>query len=52
LISAEEYERLARRDRRVYRAHKAPDELINAIAATEPPPEADEVETQLRESTR
>jgi len=52
LISAEEYERLSRRDRRVYRAHEAPDELIDAIAAAEPPPEADEVEAQLREGTR
>lgn len=42
LLSAQEYARLKRRDRRVLmlRAHEVPDELASAIEATEPPPES------------
>jgi hypothetical protein len=34
-------------DRRVYRAHEVPDDLLEQIAATEPPPEAVLVELEL-----
>jgi PHD/YefM family antitoxin component YafN of YafNO toxin-antitoxin module len=47
LLSADEYARLKRRDRQVYRAHEVPDDLAAAIAATEPPREADAVEREL-----
>ena len=40
LISADEYARLKRRDRRVYRAGELPDNLLAAIEKAEPPAEA------------
>ena len=40
LISADEYARLKRRDRRVYRAGALPDDLVEAIRHAEPPAEA------------
>ena len=40
LLSADEYARLKRRDRQVYRAADIPDELLAAIEAAEPPAEA------------
>ena len=42
LISADEYARLKRRDRQVYTIDTMPAELIEAIAAAEPPPEAEQ----------
>jgi prevent-host-death family protein len=52
LLSADEYARLKRRDRMVYRAQDVPDDLLEAIAATEPPPEAEQVERELAEKSR
>lgn len=40
LLSADEYARLKRRDRQVYRVGDLPDEIIAAIKAAEPPAEA------------
>jgi prevent-host-death family protein len=52
LLSVDEYARLKRRDRRVYRAHEVPADLLAAIAATEPPPEAEAVERELAAKAR
>ena len=52
LLSADEYARLKRRDRQVYRAADIPDELLAAIEATEPPPESDAVERELAGKSR
>lgn len=52
LLSAEEYARLKRRDRRVYRAHEVPDDLASAIEATEAPPESEAAERELNQSSR
>lgn len=38
VISAEEYQRLKRRDRRVFAAGELPDEVVEAIAKTEMDP--------------
>jgi prevent-host-death family protein len=38
IISAEEYERLKRRDRHVFAAGELPDEVVEAIAMTEMDP--------------
>ncbi len=40
MVSAEEFERLRRRDRQALRVEDLPDELVGAIAAAEPPEEA------------
>lgn len=40
MISVEEYERLRRRDRQALRVEDLPDDLVDAIAASEPPEEA------------
>jgi prevent-host-death family protein len=40
LISAEEYARLKRRDRQVYRVGEIPADLVEAIRTAEPPAEA------------
>lgn len=37
VLSVEEYQRLKRRDRQVYRTHELPDEIVAAIAGTEAP---------------
>jgi prevent-host-death family protein len=47
LLSASEYARLKRRDRHVFRAHEVPSDILAAIEATEPPPEAEAVEREL-----
>jgi len=52
LLSAEEYARLKRRDRQVYRAHEVPDDLIAAIEGAEPPPESEAVERELADKAR
>ena len=43
LLSADEYARLKRRDRQVYRAKDVPDDVLGAIEATEPPAESEAV---------
>jgi len=40
MISVEEFQRLRRRDRQALRVEDLPEELVEAIAATEPPVEA------------
>jgi PHD/YefM family antitoxin component YafN of YafNO toxin-antitoxin module len=40
LLSVDEYARLKRRDRHVYRIGDLPEELVQAIRAAEPPAEA------------
>jgi len=40
LLSVDEYARLKRRDRRVYRVGEIPDDLIDAISQAEAPAEA------------
>jgi prevent-host-death family protein len=40
MISIEEYERLKRRDRQVFRTEEAPQDVIEAILAARPPEEA------------
>ena len=52
LLSAEEYARLKRRDRQVYRAHEVPDDILAAIEATEPPPESEAAECELAAKAR
>jgi prevent-host-death family protein len=47
LLSADEYARLKRRDRQVYRVSEVPDDLLAAIEATEPSPESEAVEREL-----
>ena len=44
LVSAAEYDRLVRRDRRVYRTGEMPQYLLDAIAKAEPPAEAAELD--------
>ncbi len=52
LISVDEYERLILRDRRVYRAGEVPEDIADAIANAEPPPESKAVERKLKRKTR
>lgn len=52
LVSADEYARLKRRDRQVYRAHEVPADILAAIEQAEPAPECDEVERELNEQNR
>ncbi|NOU05888.1 MAG: type II toxin-antitoxin system prevent-host-death family antitoxin [Hyphomicrobiaceae bacterium] len=52
LLSADEYARLKRRDRQVYRAGEVPADILAAIEATEPPPEAEAVERDLANPSR
>lgn len=47
LLSADEYARLMRRDRQVYRVEDLPDDLVQAIREVEPPAEAHAVERKL-----
>ena len=47
LLSVDEYERLKRRDRQVYRVGEVPDDVLAAIEAAEPPAEADAMEREL-----
>jgi PHD/YefM family antitoxin component YafN of YafNO toxin-antitoxin module len=49
VLSVEEYWRLKRRDRKVYRAEDIPDELVTAIASAEAPPESWAVEREIEE---
>ena len=52
LLSAEEYARLKRRDRQVYRAKDVPDDILGAIEATEPPAESEAAERALSVKSR
>jgi prevent-host-death family protein len=52
LMSAEEYARLKRRDRQVYRTHDVPDDILAALEATEPPLESEAVERELAAKAR
>ena len=52
LLSADEYARLKRRDRQVYRAHEVPDDILAALESTEPPPESEAAERDLQTRTR
>ena len=47
LISAEEYHRLKRRDRQVFRVGELSEADIAAIAAMEPPPESEAFDQEL-----
>jgi prevent-host-death family protein len=52
LLSADEYARLKRRDRHVYRADDVPDDILAALEAAEPPAEAEAVERELAARAR
>jgi len=52
VLAVEEFERLKRRERRVYRAENIPDDLADAIASTEPPPEAHAAELEINSERR
>lgn len=47
LLSADEYARLKRRDRQVYRASDVPEELVEAIEAVEAPDDSELLEQSL-----
>jgi prevent-host-death family protein len=47
MISIEEYRRLKRRDRRVFRTEDAPDEIVAAILAAGPPLDADQFDHEV-----
>jgi len=47
MISIEEYRRLKRRDRQVYRTEDAPQEWVDAIMAAEPPEDAKQFDHEL-----
>ena len=47
MLSVEEYQRLKRRDRQVYRAEQIPQEIAEAIAATEPGPDSEAAQAEL-----
>jgi len=47
ILSAEEYRRLKRRDRMVFRAGEVPDDLVAAIAAASAPEEATAFDGEL-----
>jgi prevent-host-death family protein len=47
MLSVEEYQRLRRRDREAILVEDRPDALIEAIAAVEPPSEAEHFDAEL-----
>jgi hypothetical protein len=47
-LSADQYPRLERRDRRVFRTEDMPQEWIDAIMAAEPPDEAKQFDHEVR----
>jgi prevent-host-death family protein len=49
LVSAAEYDRLLRRDRRVYRTGEMPQYLLDAIAKADPPAESAELDDLVPE---
>lgn len=52
LLSAEEYARLKRRDRQVYRAGDVPDEILAGMEAAVAPPESHSAERALKKKSR
>lgn len=52
IMSVDQYARLMARERRVYRAHEVPDEVLAALEATEPPPESELAEQNLASKAR
>ena len=52
LLSADEYARLKRRDRQVYRATNVPDEIVAGIEASVAPAESVAAERELANKTR
>lgn len=48
MISADEYSRLKRRDRQVFRTEDMPQEWVDAIMAAEPPEEAKQFDHEMR----
>lgn len=52
LLSAEEYARLKRRDRQVYRAGDVPDEILAGLEAAEAPPESHAAERAQKKKSR
>ncbi|WP_019013909.1 MULTISPECIES: type II toxin-antitoxin system Phd/YefM family antitoxin [Elioraea] len=48
MISVEEYERLKRRDRQVYRTEDAPQELVDAILTARPPRGSKRFDDEIR----
>jgi PHD/YefM family antitoxin component YafN of YafNO toxin-antitoxin module len=49
LVNAEEFERLKRRDRKVYGAGELPDELLEALAKSEMPPGYEHLNAELED---
>ncbi len=52
VLPAEEYLRLKRRDRQAYRAADFPDELLELVAAAEPPAEVKAFDHEVDEAGR
>ncbi|MDG4560690.1 MAG: type II toxin-antitoxin system Phd/YefM family antitoxin [Candidatus Competibacter sp.] len=52
LLSVDEYNRLKRRDRQVYRAGDVPDDVLTALEATEAPAESEAAERELARKSR
>jgi len=48
LISIEEYERLKRRDRQVFRTEEAPQDVVDAILTAEIPEDAKQLDHEVR----
>jgi hypothetical protein len=51
-LSADEYARLKRRDRQVFRTKDVPDDILRAIEATESPTESETAERVLSAKPR
>lgn len=52
LLSAVEYARLVSRDRRAYRAHEVPDDVLGALEKSEAPAESKAAQRELDKSSR
>ncbi|MBL8845206.1 MAG: type II toxin-antitoxin system Phd/YefM family antitoxin [Hyphomicrobium zavarzinii] len=52
MLSVEEYQRLKRRDRQVYRVEDLPEEWVEAIAKSEPGPDSVAAQTDLDRNGR
>lgn len=52
LLSADEYARLKRRDRQVYRAADVPDDILAGIEAAEAPPQSHAAERAQKKKSR
>jgi prevent-host-death family protein len=51
LVAVEEYERLKRRDRRVYATGELPEDIISLIAKSEVPPGNEHLDEELKDWT-